>query len=143
MLFRSRFQTLPGRPLRVLDVAHNLQAVESLVANLQRQPLAGRTFAVCGMLRDKPMGDVMRAMEPGVHAWHLASLATARGASAEELHAALVGAGITAPATLHTDVAGAYDAAMSAAGPEDRVVVFGSFYTVGAILRRLRPERIQ
>ncbi len=138
----GRFQTLPGRPLRVLDVAHNLQAVESLAANLRRQPVAGRTFAVCGMLRDKPVSDVMRVMGPEVHAWHLASLATARGASAEELHAALVSAGVTAPATLHADVASAYDAAMAAAGPEDRVVVFGSFYTVGGILRRLRPERI-
>jgi dihydrofolate synthase/folylpolyglutamate synthase len=139
----GRFQTLPGTPLRVLDVAHNLQAIESLIANLRRQPTAARTIAVCGMLRDKPLVQVMQAMLPVVHIWHLASLGTARGASAQDLHAALVSAGVSAPVTQHAGVAQAYAAALADAGPGDRVVVFGSFYTVGAILRQLQHERVR
>ena len=139
----GRFQTLPGAPLRVLDVAHNLQAIESLIANLRRQPTAARTIAVCGMLKDKPLVEVMRAMLPVVHAWHLASLSTGRGASAQDLHAALVSAGVSAPVTRHAEVTQAYAAALADAGPGDRVVVFGSFYTVGGILRQLQHERVR
>ncbi len=139
----GRFQTLPGTPLRVLDVAHNLQAVESLIANLRHQPTAARTIAVCGMLRDKPLVEVMQAMLPVVHRWHLATLSTGRGASAQDLHTALVSAGVSAPVTQHADVTQAYAAALADAGPGDRVVVFGSFYTVGAILRQLQHERVR
>ena len=139
----GRFQTLPGAPLRVLDVAHNLQAIESLITNLQRQPTAARTIAVCGMLKDKPLAEVMQAMLPVVHVWHLASLTTGRGASAQDLHAALVRAGVTAPVTQHADVTQAYAAALADAGPGDRVVVFGSFHTVGGILRQLQHERVR
>ena len=139
----GRFQTLPGAPLRVLDVAHNLQAIESLIANLRRQPTAGRTIAVCGMLKDKPLLEVMQAMLPVVHAWHLASLGTRRGASAQDLQVALNSAGVSAPVTQHAEVTLAYAAALADAGPGDRVVVFGSFYTVGAILRQLQQERVR
>ncbi len=139
----GRFQTLPGTPLRVLDVAHNLQAIESLIANLRRQPTAARTIAVCGMLKDKPLVEVMQAMLPVVHIWHLASLSTGRGASAQDLHAALVRVGVSAPVTQHADVTQAYVAALADAGPGDRVVVFGSFYTVGAILRQLQQGRVR
>ncbi len=139
----GRFQTLPGTPLRVLDVAHNLQAIESLIANLRRQPTAARTIAVCGMLKDKPLLEVMQAMLPVVHIWHLASLTTGRGASAQDLHAALNSVGVSAPVTQHGSVTLAYAAALACAGAGDRVVVFGSFYTVGAILRQLQQERVR
>ena len=95
------------------------------------------------MLRDKPLVEVMRAMLPVVHIWHLASLGTGRGASAQDLHAALVSAGVSGPVTLHADVTQAYAAALADAGAGDRVVVFGSFYTVGAILRQLQHERVR
>lgn len=131
----GRFQTLSGVPVRVLDVAHNAQAARSLAATLATQKVTGKTLAVVGMLKDKPMADVLAEASAVVDAWHLATLDTPRGASAEQLHAALSAAGIGTPATLHPDVAAAYSEALRQAGPADRIVVFGSFHTVGAILR--------
>jgi len=130
----GRFQTLPGRPIVVLDVAHNIEAARALQRTLVAQPVHGRTLAVCGMLRDKPIADVVSILALQVSHWHVAGLDGARAASAADLQAALAGAGVTA-VTVHASVEAAYAAARHDAGTDDRIVVFGSFHTVGAILR--------
>ncbi|MHB8346545.1 MAG: bifunctional tetrahydrofolate synthase/dihydrofolate synthase [Acidiferrobacterales bacterium] len=138
----GRFQTLPGIPVRVLDVAHNAQAARSLASTLASQNVSGKTLAVVGMLRDKPMADVLAEVSGVVDVWHLATLDTPRGASAEQLYAAMSEAGIGASATLHPEVVAAYSEALRQAGPEDRIVVFGSFHTVGAILRAVPSSSV-
>ena len=130
----GRFQTLPGLPLRVLDVAHNAEATAALAETLKAQPVLGKTGAVLGMLRDKPIERVIAAMAPVVDRWYLSTLATERGATAEELLSVLKAIGIDAPASLYPDPNSAYRAACNDAGERDRVVVFGSFYTVSDIL---------
>lgn len=131
----GRFQVLPGLPLRVLDVAHNPDAVRRLAVTLKQQPVAGRTLAVFGMLRDKDIAGAARAMRDVVDAWYVTTLGgTERGASAEEAAQALAAAGIDKPVTKFTDARAAYADARRAAAPVDRIVVFGSFYMVGDIL---------
>ena len=132
----GRFQTLPGRPVRVLDVAHNAQAAEALARTLRAQVVPGRTIAVCGMLHDKPIVEVLRILAPLVSSWHVAGLAGARGTSTEDMRAALAAAGVSEGAGLHEDIEQAYAAALAEASENDRIVVFGSFHTVGAILRQ-------
>jgi dihydrofolate synthase / folylpolyglutamate synthase len=131
----GRFQTLPGRPVRVLDVAHNAQAAEALARTLGAQHVAGRTIAVCGMLRDKPIVDVLRILAPLVSRWHVAGLGGARATSTGDMRAALAAAGVREDVGLHADIEQAYVAALTEANENDRIVVFGSFHTVGAILR--------
>lgn len=130
----GRFQTLPGLPVRVLDVAHNPQAASVLAETLKQQPVTGRTYAVIGMLQDKPVAEAMAAMAGVVDRWYLATLAAERGATATQLHAALEASGSAAPAARYDDVPSAYRAACAAACERDRVVVFGSFYTVSDII---------
>ena len=130
----GRFQTLPGRPVRVLDVAHNVQAAEALARTLRAQVVPGRTVAVCGMLHDKPIVDVLRILVPLVSSWHVAGLPGTRGTSTEDMRAALAAAGVSAGIGLHEDIKQAYAAALAEASENDRIVVFGSFHTVGAIL---------
>jgi dihydrofolate synthase/folylpolyglutamate synthase len=132
----GRFQTLPGRPVRVLDVAHNAQAARALAQTLHEQIVPGRTIAVCGMLHDKPIVDVLRILMPQVSSWHVAGLPGTRGTSTEDMRAALAAAGVSAGAGLHEDIEQAYAAALAEANEHDRIVAFGSFYTVGAILRQ-------
>ncbi len=131
----GRFQTLPGRPVRVLDVAHNAQAVRALARTLTAQVVPGRTIAVCGMLHDKPIVEALRILAPLVSRWHVAGLPGARGASTEDMRVALGEAGVGEGAGLHESIEQAYDAARAEASEDDRIVVFGSFHTVGAILR--------
>lgn len=136
----GRFQTLPGRPVRVLDVAHNVQAVKALARNLTAQVVPGRTIAVCGMLQDKPIVEAVRSLAPLISHWHVAGLPVARGASTEDMHAALAEAGVGEGAGLHEDIEQAYFAALAEASENDRIVVFGSFHTVSAILRQPRNQ---
>ncbi len=134
---QGRFQVLPGRPTRVLDVGHNPHAARALAATLRQQPVRGRSIAVFGMLKDKDVAGVAQALAGSFDAWHVATLTGERGAAADELAVTLHAHGVTAPISLYADPISAYEAACRAARDEDRVVVFGSFYTVGDILARL------
>lgn len=131
----GRFQTLPGTPRVVLDVAHNAEAAAALAHTLRAQPNSGRTLAVVGMLQDKPIEAVLRVLAPLMQAWFIADLPTPRAAGKETLRAALrrIDAGV--PVQGFGDIASAYAAARVQADASDRIVVFGSFFTVGAILR--------
>lgn len=137
----GRFQTLPGSPLRVFDVAHNPQAAGVLADTLRAQSVPGKTIAVCGMLRDKAIAEVVGIIAPQVASWHVAGLAGPRGTRGEDMREALNAAGVTSGITVHVDVLAAYAAATAAASAADRIVVFGSFHTVGAILRALPNQQ--
>jgi dihydrofolate synthase/folylpolyglutamate synthase len=132
----GRFQVLPGTPLRVLDVAHNPQAARVLAATLARQACDGRTLAVFGMLKDKDIEAVARALRDRIDVWHLAGLGGERGAGAGDIAAAIRAAGVSVPVHVHESAQAAHDAALREAAPADRVVIFGSFYMVGDILAR-------
>jgi dihydrofolate synthase/folylpolyglutamate synthase len=97
-------------------------------------PCAGRTHAVVAMLADKDVAGVAGALADTVHIWHVAGLAVERGAGAEhmaaQVRAAVGGGAVHGYATVDEALAGA----AAAAGPADRIVVFGSFYTVAAAL---------
>ena len=136
----GRFQVLPGPPIRVLDVAHNPQAVQVLADTLAQQHVFGKTYAVFGMLIDKAITDVARTMVGSVDAWFIAPLTSPRSATVEELTQSLVGGGVTAPITPFADARAAYEAARRLAKPIDRIVVFGSFYIVGDILAALESR---
>ena len=133
----GRFQRLQdaGGVEWVLDVAHNEDSARTLAANLRRWPAAGRTLAVCGMLADKDARQVAGLLGGVVDRWYAASTDGPRGLAAEELSARAAGAGVAmVPAG---EVEAALAVAAATARPGDRVVVFGSFHTVGPALRHL------
>ena len=142
----ARFQIVPGQPTLVLDVAHNPQAVAALALNLDNMGFFPRTHAVFGAMRDKDIVGLLPHIVPLVDAWHLTDLPTARAASAADLGAsvrAVLAALPSAPrATIdeHANPVDALRAAAAAADPADRIVVFGSFYTVGAVLEDGLPR---
>jgi dihydrofolate synthase/folylpolyglutamate synthase len=131
---RGRFQRVPGDIEWVLDVAHNLPAAELLRANLATLP-ARRTIAVCGVLADKDIAGITAALSPAIDAWVLAGLEGPRALALTDLAARLpAGARVIAKVA---GVAGACHAARAAARPGERIVVFGSFLTVGPALEFL------
>ena len=134
----GRFQVIPGRPQVILDVAHNVEAARTLAENLAASPFAPETFAVCGMLRDKDIAGVLREMAPRITQWHLASLPGPRGASAQLLESSLRENSPHAAAIQHDSVQSALAAALEAAGENDKIVVFGSFLTVGEVFAWLK-----
>ena len=141
----GRFQIVPGQPALVLDVAHNPQAVAALALNLDAMGFFARTHAVFGAMHDKDIPALLARIAPLIDVWHCTDLPAARAAKAADLAAMvrLASAGRIggAPQVLtHASPADALRAAAAAADPADRIVVFGSFYTVGGVLKYGLPR---
>ncbi|MCI1193190.1 bifunctional tetrahydrofolate synthase/dihydrofolate synthase [Calidifontimicrobium sp. SYSU G02091] len=138
----GRFQIVPGQPVLVLDVAHNPQSVAALVVNLDQMGFYPRTHAVFGAMRDKDLPGLLARVAPLIDAWHVTDLPTPRAATATELGAAVraASAGRDVPVAMHASPAQALGAAVAAADPADRILVFGSFYTVGGVLQQGLPR---
>jgi dihydrofolate synthase/folylpolyglutamate synthase len=137
----GRFQVLPGRPAVILDVAHNPHAARALAANLRGFERGGRTLAVFSMLGDKDIAGVIEAVKDLVDHWFVAGTGAPRGASAALLAQTLAVAG--AAVTRCESLAAAYAQACDTAAGNDKILVFGSFYTVAAAMeaRALRSRR--
>jgi dihydrofolate synthase / folylpolyglutamate synthase len=131
----ARFQVLPGRPAVVLDVAHNPHAARRLADNLRHMDGRGRRLAVFAMLKDKDIAGVVAAMNEVVDAWFIAPLSGPRGADQPTLESAFQRAGAAQPVNAFESVEHALSAAMGQAQPDDKIIVFGSFYTVADALR--------
>ncbi|OZI18447.1 bifunctional tetrahydrofolate synthase/dihydrofolate synthase [Bordetella genomosp. 9] len=140
----GRFQILPGQPTVILDVGHNPHAAAVLAQNLDNMGFHPYTYAVFGMLNDKDVAGVVARLAGRIDRWYCAGLPGPRGgtgeALAEQVRAALPppAAGDDVPLICpHADPAQAYAAARAQAGENDRIVVFGSFFTVAAVLQYL------
>ena len=123
----------------VVDVGHNPQAARELAAWLAAAPKSGRTSAVFAALGDKDVRGVVDALAGRIDAWHLAGLAESgpRGLDVEGFAQRLEGTA-AAGGQRHAGVMEALDAALAAAAPGDRILVFGSFHTVAGVLRELQ-----
>jgi dihydrofolate synthase / folylpolyglutamate synthase len=126
----GRFQQVHENPQIIVDVAHNPQAAKSLADNLQTMPCAGKTLAVFAMLADKDISGVVSAVKSQIDAWYLADIHAARGEKAQELDKILKLQGVQSPTLRFTNVTDALAAACKDADKNDRIIVFGSFYTV-------------
>lgn len=131
----GRFQILPGQPEVILDVAHNPHAAAALAANLEARPSKGKTLALMGMLADKDIDGVVQAMHAEIDEWLLVSLDVARGATALRLYDALRQAGVRGSIICSDNVAKGWSLACERASENDRICVFGSFYTVAQVLQ--------
>jgi dihydrofolate synthase/folylpolyglutamate synthase len=134
----GRLQSLPGRPAIVLDVAHNPHAARSLADGLGDMGFFENTFAVFGMLADKDIAGVVEAVRPRIDRWFIAAPESERAAPAAKVAEALARHAPGAPARSFATITAALHAAKEEAGPNDRIVVFGSFYTVAEALRSAR-----
>lgn len=137
----GRFQVVAGDPAWVLDVAHNAPAAEVLAQTLAAFPCSGRLHAVLGVMRDKDAAAIARPVASRVATWHLGQAPGERALPAAELRVCLTQAGIARPLTAYPTLEAALDGAAAAAAPGDAVLVFGSFTTVEAALRRLADPR--
>ena len=131
----GRFQVLPGSPQIVLDVAHNPHAASSLAKNLANLPAGHKTFAVFAMLKDKDRQGVVRALKDRIDVWLVAGIDAQRGATAVEMVEVLANEGITQAVLAFPTIENAFHHACNQASENDRIAVFGSFYTVAEVMR--------
>ncbi len=139
----GRFQIVPGTPTLVLDVAHNPHSVAALTENLDAMGFYPCTHAVFGAMADKDLDAMLSRVVPLVDRWYLCDLPIARAIKATALvpHIQALPAGDKGLAGTFASPSLALSAAHGAAGPAERIVVFGSFYTVGGVLQDGLPKR--
>ena len=138
----GRFQVVPGQPALVLDVAHNPHSVAALALNLDAMGFYPTTHAVFGAMTDKDLAPMLHRMDPLVDRWYFADLPTPRAASGAALQAAwqAVTKRTDAVSAVFSTPLDALHAAAAKAQAADRIVVFGSFYTVGGVLEHGTPR---
>ena len=145
--FPGRFQIIPGQPTLVLDVAHNPHSVAALTANLDAMSYHPRTHAVFGAMADKDLPAMLSKISPLIDCWYVCDLPTPRAASASALQTQIETMLVmekkrlqTPTLSLHSNPQAALAVALKAADPTDRIVVFGSFFTVGGVLANGLPS---
>ncbi len=136
----GRFQVLPGQPTVILDVAHNPHAASTLAQGLDKMGYHPYTYAIFGAMSDKDVEGVIKPLLEIVDFWYCVDLPTPRASNAIALAQKLEGMGIPVKngadggIECFPDPAAAYQKAISKAGEGDRIVVFGSFYTVAGVM---------
>jgi dihydrofolate synthase / folylpolyglutamate synthase len=141
----GRFQVLPGRPTIVLDVAHNPHAAAVLAHNLGSMGFYRYTYAVFGAMRDKDIAGIVGHLKGEIDHWCVTDLPLGRAASAEALEAELRNAGVTdgpdSSVTRFATPAAAFEVATKRATDDDRIIVFGSFYTVAGVMAYRKSQQ--
>ena len=138
----GRFQIIPGQPTLVLDVAHNPHSVAALAANLDAMGYFPTTHAIFGAMADKDLAPMVAKVGPLMDRWYFTDLPTPRAATGKALQAQWQAQNTRKDATAqaYADPMQALQAAIAQADPTDRIVVFGSFYTVGGVLQHGVPR---
>ena len=126
----GRFQCIAGNPMHILDVAHNEASMACLADMLSLQVCGGNNVAVLGMLQDKAHADALAKMMPEISKWYVADLDIPRGAKSTQLAEVLENLDSNADISCFKSVSQAIEAADADAEEGDRVIIFGSFYTV-------------
>ncbi|MES2024217.1 MAG: bifunctional tetrahydrofolate synthase/dihydrofolate synthase [Pseudomonadota bacterium] len=144
----GRFQVLPGRPVIILDVAHNPHAAATLAQNLDNMSFHPYTYAVFGAMQDKDIDGVIAHLKGRIDHWCVTDLPLPRAATATEIKEKLLHAYGEEPSATDTErsiqtftsPAEAFANALSRAGENDRIAVFGSFLTVAGVMEFRNSE---
>lgn len=136
----GRMQIIPGEVTKILDVAHNSQSVKVLVENLNVIPCVGQTHILVGMLKDKDHGEVLKVLSEVADTWSVVTLAQERGSEAKMLLSDLSSLGIEENITEFKNVDDALTSLHQTSKSGDRIVITGSFLTVGEALRKLNEK---
>ena len=122
----------------VLDVAHNPDAAVELRKFLDRQTAAQLTTAIFAVMSDKDCRDIIAAVAPVIDEWYLPSgIGGARGQSPEVLIGFIPGTAQVTP-TFES----AFEGAMESLADGGRLIIFGSFFTVGEGMKALNSVRL-
>lgn len=128
----GRYQLIHRKPDVFVDVAHNVQAAKSLADQLvATKNQYNQTHAVIAMLADKDVESVVKQFAQNIDVWHCAGLESVqRGMSAKRMASVLERVNTGVKLRAKSTVKEACISAMAQSNVDDRVIVFGSFFTV-------------
>jgi dihydrofolate synthase/folylpolyglutamate synthase len=115
----------PGKPLILIDGAHNPDGAATLAAYLKSHFVNRKKLLVFGVMKDKDFKEMLRELLPVVQQVILTRPETDRAALPADVVRCAPGALVSA------SVKDALDRAFAMAEGDDLIVITGSFYTVG------------
>lgn len=147
----GRFQKINNQPQVYVDVAHNPQAALALSSQLKlNQSGESKTWAIVAMLAGKDVAGVLENVAADIDNWCFAGLETpSRGLSVQALIENLPDVFIKATnqckmlsdtALSAKSVKQACALVLSKANKNDRIIIFGSFYTVAEAMQCFRND---
>jgi dihydrofolate synthase/folylpolyglutamate synthase len=134
-LLPGRFQEVKKMPSLILDVAHNPQAARSLSHNLKTHVVPGKTIAVFSILKDKDIFGVINELNLDIDDWFIAEIQNERAASIETISNTIQKINPSAHIEAFKNIQEAYQFASKEVTRNDRIIVFGSFFTVADIMK--------
>ncbi len=134
----GRFQMLTKGTQIILDVAHNNQSAKMLVHNLKQFPNSGKTHIIIGMLKDKDRNSILGELIEIADYWHTVTISNPRGTDSETIKNELLDLGVTVPISESDTVANTFLKLQKETGMHDRIVVTGSFLSVGDAIKYLK-----
>ena len=134
-LLPGRFQEVKKMPSLILDVAHNPQAARSLSHNLKTHVVLGKTIAVFSILKDKDIFGVINELNLDIDDWFIAEIQNERAASIENISNTIQKINLSAHIEAFKNIQEAYQFASKEVRRNDRIIVFGSFFTVADIMK--------
>ena len=137
----GRFQKVIYREREfILDVAHNPAATEYFSERLLAEPAQGKTFAIVAMMSDKDRVASLENLTPLIDHWLLLDLkAIPRAATIAALTQDLLS--LETQVSQSGDINTLIEAVLAKAQSQDRILVFGSFFTVAAALSYFQADR--
>lgn len=119
----------------LIDVAHNPAAATVLGESLGADPR--RTTAIVGVLDDKDLDGILKPLAPHISRWVAVTADSPRAISAAELSRRIANDCDKACLTAES-MADALEYARRGAAENDRILITGSFFTVGPALRQIK-----
>ncbi len=132
----GRFQKIVDRPMVIVDVGHNVQAALNLKHQIRQLTIAShaKRYAICGLMSDKAISEVLKSMDDVIDIWYFVDLPLNRAATSEELQKCYYGQNLNRKTYLASSVQQAFQNMSANITPDDQIIVFGSFVTVGETL---------
>ena len=137
----GRFQIMQQNPQVIVDVAHNASAVCQLAMNLNHLPCSGKTLAVFAMQKNRDVLPVIQAIFPQINQWYVSTLQAVDSQPAQYIARQLRQINANCMVYIMPSIAQALKLALErGATAKDRVIVFGSFYTVAQAMSALQVK---
>ena len=129
----GRYQILSKEPEIILDVAHNEDSAKKLQENLMKNHFY-KTIAIIGILKDKDVYSLIKPMIDIVDLWYCVTIDSIRGMNAQEIKARMSTLVNKDNIFISDTMTDASLKAMSQLDKQDRLIIYGSFYTVSEYL---------
>ncbi len=132
----GRFQIIPGDVTVILDVAHNPEAAKELAANLGNMQGQGRNLALFSALSDKDIEHIAAPLAGIIDRWYIGRVDADRAAGLNQLSDCIIAAGVDESSIeRYESMSQALVKAMADADTHDKLIIFGSFFTVAEMMR--------